>query len=145
MTPDAISKCWHKIFFRLDDWDSEDLVPLSRLKETRESAREDEREIAEINNMLQKVSSENSQLTESEIREWIVGDEHLPLHSDEGDSEEKVVRIQPKVKYEAICCFSTCIQWAEENDVELNALSMLRMLQQRAMQAKHSSNKQSIF
>lgn len=157
VTSESIQKCWRKIFFYPDDdesatiesdsdYDSNDLIPLSLLKERmNECASEDRREIAEISNMLRNVNIENNQLTESEISEWIVGDEeHLPLHSDESDSEEEVVRIEPKVKHdEAIRCFGTCIQWAEENGAELNALSILRMLRQRAMEAKHDSIKQT--
>lgn len=45
------------------DCDS-DLAPLSRFKERLESASEGEREIAEINDMFQKVGFEISQLTE---------------------------------------------------------------------------------
>lgn len=151
VTPDAIQKCWHKIFFYSDndasdsDWDSEDLVPLSLLNQRRESVSDGHSEIAEINNMLQNVTTENNYLTESEICEWIDGDEeHLLLHSDKSDPEEEVVRIDPKVKHdEAIHCFSTCIQWAEENGAELSTLSILRMMRERAMQAKQCSIKQT--
>lgn len=74
-----------------------------------------QREISEVSNVLQKLNTESNQVTDSEIREWIlVGEEHLPQHSDESDAGE-VVRIEPKVEHEAIRCLNTCLRWAEEN------------------------------
>lgn len=151
VTPESIQKCWHRIFFYSDsenesddsEYDSDDLIPLSVLRERHQS--EERRETAEIINMLQNIATEDNQLTESEIQEWIVGDEeNLPLHSDESNSEEEAVIVEAKVKHdEAIQCFSTCIKWAEENGAELNAMSTLRMLRQRAMQAKQDRIRQT--
>lgn len=153
VTADSIRKCWHKIFFYNQlttdsnlEYDSDDLIPLSELKERHESrGNEEQGEFIEIRTLMQNVPTENNQLSELEIHEWIVGDEkHLPLHSDDSESEEEVVRTEPKVKHdEAIRCFSTCIKWAEENNAELNAMCILQMLRQRAMQAKQRSIKQT--
>lgn len=151
VSPDAIQSCWNKIFFHPDldesnsGWESEDLIPLSLLIQRSETASNEQRELAEIRNMLQTVATESNPLQETEINEWIDGDDdHLPLHSDSEEGGEEVVRIDLKIKHEeAIRCFGTCIQWAEENGAELNVLSILRTMRERAMQAKQCSIKQT--
>lgn len=82
---------------------------------------------------------------QSEICECIDAmEEHLPIHSDEGDPEEDVVRRDPTVKHnEAIHCFGTCVQWAGKNSNDWNSLSILRMMRERAMQVKQYYIKQT--
>lgn len=151
--PDALQKCWRNIFSAdtetatrsESEWDLDDDIPLSIIKERWDS---DRQEFAEIGNMLQQINSDNYLPNEADIKNWISGDEeHLPLDNDNlGDDnlspDEEVAT--DKVKHdEAIMSFNTCIQWAEENRVELCNLIILRRLRQCAMVAKQACIRQS--
>lgn len=103
-------------------------------------------EFVELGNMLRRINDDNYLPEETEIDEWIVGDEErLPLDSDDSfTSDEKASKDELRIKHEeAIKSFSTCIRWAVENKVELNSLTNLRMLRQRAMEAKQGCIRQT--
>ena len=96
----------------------------------------DQQEVGEIRKMLQQINAPN----ESEINKWIKRDEdHLTVdNGDRSYEENEVSRDALKIKHvKAIGSFFTCIQWAEENEVDLNSLTVLRILRQRFMKAKH--------
>lgn len=150
LSPTVIEKCWKKIFdsniaTSETEEDSDDDIPLSILKERWMLGDNDQQEVKEIGNMLQQINNSENAPNESEIAEWIEGDkDHLTVDSDDGSSEgNEVPRDALKIKHEeAIGSFSTCIQWAEENGVDLNSLTILRMLRQRAMEAKQGCLRQ---
>lgn len=150
LSPEVIEKCWKKILCSNiatseTEEDSDDDIPLSILKERWLLGDNDQQEVGEIGNMLQQINNSEHAPNESEIAEWIDGDEdHLAVDSGNGSSEEnEVPRDALKIKHEeAIRSFSTCIQWSDENGVDLNSLTILRMLRQRAMEAKQGCLRQ---
>jgi len=153
---DVIKKCWKKIFsYSTEDNsaatnqesedDSDDDLPLDTVKERLLSVNDNQQNFTEINSLLQQISSDDHQFTESELTKWIAGDDKLlPLHSDDSVSDEEIVMNNPKVKHEeAISSFNTCIRWAEENGAELATLSTLRMMRERAIEAKQLKSRQA--
>lgn len=159
LSPDIIAKCWKNILcYSVDndsatgtensesEEDSDDNLSLSVLKQKWISEHENAQELTEIGVMLQTINTDNHQPSQSEINTWLVGDDdRLPLYTDDSSSDEEVMNDEQKVKHEdAIKNFSTCIKWAEENKVELDSLTILRTLRQRAMEAKQKCIRQTM-
>ncbi|GJQ78141.1 hypothetical protein Trydic_g2477 [Trypoxylus dichotomus] len=78
-----------------------------------------QQELTEIRSMLQQISSDNHQLNETELNEWIDGDDDLlRLHSDDSVSNDEMVIDEPKMKHEeAIGNFNT-LKWSEDNEIK---------------------------
>ncbi|XP_039956949.1 tigger transposable element-derived protein 2-like [Bactrocera tryoni] len=103
LSSDTVAKCWQKILPYSGNNDivntennsdadehPDDSIFLSVLKEKWTSQSEDAQELIEIGALLQRMDNNNHQLPQSEISEWLIGDnDHLP-HSDDDSSVEEV-------------------------------------------------------
>ncbi|GJQ82357.1 hypothetical protein Trydic_g426 [Trypoxylus dichotomus] len=118
---DAMSKYWNKIY-------STD----NAFAATSSEDDSDSTLFTEIKNMLQQISSDNPRHNETELNEWIDGDDDLlPLHSDDCVSNDETVIDEPKMKHEEeISRFNTCLKQTEENVPELGTLHTIRLMRE---------------
>nr|XP_022920131.1 tigger transposable element-derived protein 2-like [Onthophagus taurus] len=149
LSANLIAKCWRNVFGQSDEEkDPDDDIPLSILKikwMSVQKTEQGEQELKEIGAMLQQINNDHHP-SQSEVNDWIVSDkDHVSLDSDgsslheDADTNENEL----KVKHENAIKSFTCIQWAEENAVDLNTVTTLRILRQRAMKFKQDCMRQT--
>lgn len=152
VSSEVIQKCWENILPTESDsntdCDSEDSIPLSRIRQTILQASEERTVMAE---MLNRLCGEN--VSETDINQWIDNDASLlPLETvdlentseQESDEEDSQSHVGKTVKNdEAVKCFSLCLQWAEENDVPFRDILVLQRLKEMAFLANHKQVKQT--
>lgn len=138
----SLEKCWHKLLSgNLPDYDPDDLIPLSVLQG---KLRQISQDFQEISNMLTQIDGETHK--NGEMSQWIENADDViedgDLHNedmDEGTGDEEV-EIQPKkIKHvDAIKYFTLGLQWAEENNLGIGDILVLKNIKEKAV-VKHSS------
>ena len=159
VSPDIIAKCWRNILLKPSDdesssseYDENDLIPLSSLKKKMQcNQNTDARSAGDVNDivsMLNNIEAVETPFTDLEVHEWIDADSEFLNTSVSDDSDEYGNECRQKkiVKHEdAISSFNICLQWAEENDVDLVGLITLRRLREDAvMKSQKTLHQQKI-
>lgn len=97
-----------------------------------------ENDVNDIARMLDEFETQKNPFTRLEVDEWIDADEELLPVTVSDDSGDDDIVTNPREKnvvkhQDAINSFNVCLQWAEENNVELAALISLRNLREAAV------------
>lgn len=149
-----IDKSWSQLLqprSENNEWDEEDEIPLTVLAKAMENE-----DLVTINETLQKIEGAG-QLTAKEIKKWATGENEIDLieciededdeantKEDHEEDDEVVVTKQNRVKNtDAAKSFSLCIQWAEENDISLQDILVLKRLSEKARDIHLKTLKQS--
>lgn len=146
---DMIKKCWKKIMYPKNHWTDEDNLPLSVIRA------EVEREnslLLSVSDYFQEIMPEET-ISNDEINEWIFENvdngsnyccENLDEVEEIDNSDENVVEI-PKLSrithQTAIDSYNNCIQWAEENEMDLKDILVLQNHRESAVQKNISAKK----
>lgn len=152
--PELIKKSWSKLLIHDDDvddsgWSEGDNLPLSQWKNKIE-LHGIEKQIEEVTTLMNQVSGN---ATRQEIIDWAVGqtessesmnDMDILEHVEDESSSDEEETIPRSVKHtEAIKCFETCLQWAQENAESEHQILILSEMKKRAQKAEETSIKQS--
>ncbi|XP_065368850.1 tigger transposable element-derived protein 6-like [Calliphora vicina] len=145
-----IQKSWSALWPRTAAcWDDEDMIPLQVLRHELQSDSIYDG-LKSIQNMIGTMNISND-ITEEDINDWATGanevlldfsDEEIIQHAKRKespvlltDSEDDFVEMDAKTKIsnaDAKKSFSVCIQWAEENNIDMQDILLLKRLQQKA-------------
>lgn len=145
-----IQKSWSALWPRTAScWDDEDMIPLQVLRHELQSDGIYD-DMKSIQNMIGAMNFSND-ITEEDINDWATGaneisldfsDEEIIQHAKRNessvlltDSEDDFVVMDAKTKIsnaDAKKSFSVCIQWAEENNLDMQDILLLKRLEQKA-------------
>lgn len=161
VSPALIKKSWEKLWPQNvrensdDEYEDEDLMPLAKVRR-REISRE--KEFEEMTVLMNAISTGQTLATD-EVIEWALGDtaenEQITFsdedlvnaavsdNSDIPEDAEEDENFAVVSHGEAVRCFSACIQWATENGVSSPELLILRQLQERAVNLRFKTQKQT--
>lgn len=140
-----IRKSWTQLWPEVDRWNEEDEIPLAEL-----AKKKDEDYLETVKEDLKKIKG-TCELTEKEIREWATGENEVDLaecieEEEEENEGEDTGRdyTHSRVKHaDAVKSFSLCIQWAEDNNIALQEILLLRRLYAKANEVHQKSLRQS--
>ncbi|XP_045482116.1 jerky protein homolog-like [Harmonia axyridis] len=143
VTTNSSEKYWHELLScNLPNYDPDDLIPLNLLQEKMQQINHD---YQDISNMLTKIDGEvysNIELNQwVEDAEKVMEDGYLEHDTiDDDTSSDEEVDINPnKIKHvDAIKYFKLGLQWAEENNIGITDILLLKNIQEKAV-VKHSS------
>lgn len=134
----SLEKCWTKLltenYLNVAQNEPEDSVPLSLLRERKET-------IDSVSSMLETISEEQS-LTERDVFQWAVNENQISEYKTEDKEEEQQQHSNRKIKHEmAIKYLTIAIQWAEENNISLNKILLLKKIREEGVIKLHTGNK----
>jgi hypothetical protein len=140
VSPNIISKCWHKILHKEtlenpdSDYEAEDLIPLSTLRQNLCSISQ---ELNDVGELLNSTVGHDIVITDEERDGWLFEDENLlpldeSLNTESNEDVPETEVLKTVTNRDAIKCFETCFTWAEENDALLSDLLVLQRLRENA-------------
>lgn len=145
-----IKKSWSQLLTineNCGEWDDENLISIDDL-----------REINELTELINKLNRSDVPIMNSEVECWARGNEEIPLdceilsdediiakisgqiHSGDDEDENSVTKVSTK---DAINSFNLCLQWAEENELDLQEILLLRKIRSKAIEIKTKKGRQT--
>ena len=145
ITEKNIQRSWSALWPQLtSQWDDEDMMPLQdlRLELLSGSVYAD---LKSIRNIIGAISL-NNEITEKEINEWATGVnefsmdlsdneiiEHAANQLSDSEEDQDIIHVKNKISNEdAMKSFAVCVQWAEENELEIQDILLLKRLEEKA-------------
>ncbi|KAK9693523.1 CENP-B N-terminal DNA-binding domain [Popillia japonica] len=142
VSPDIIAKSWRNILLTPSDesssseYDENDLIPEKKMQCNQNTNARSAGDVNDIVSMLNNIGAVETPFTDLEVHEWIDTDSKFLNSSVSDDSDEYGNECRQKnfVKHQdAVNSFNICLQWEEENNVDLVGLITLRRLREEAV------------